>query len=396
MWHWDQGHLAYFQFEAVRQIATFVERHNFKEATRSRLLAATGLPFPAPEATHSPWRNYSRALKLCLLVSEVGTRAQPTPVARILSQAGAVTCDEYLHFLVRAFTSPSPALKDWRPDADFRYPLLFALKYLLTKAAITEGPVASLDEIIGAYEVTGFDGDEDANKFIGIIRSAARYEASGSNAPENLRRQARESLRVMAQISYLHVRAGRIIVSLNAVDAKEIFEDLAPIIGPRARDEEAEIRRLAALFSDGSTSIVLDYPNTIVDEVIESGFREGSKVKKTHITIERNAALRKEFFATRPTAVCDVCTVDTAKTYPWTKRVMDLHHLLPLSSGTRVEGKGTTFDDLVPVCPSCHRAIHRYYDRWLSRNDRRDFKDGREALGVYEAMKSEFPGSIHA
>lgn len=393
MWHWDQGHLEYFQFDALRQIASFVEAHDFKAADRASLLGATGLRFPAPQ-THSPWRNYSRTLKLSLLVSEVGNLAQPTPVAHILSQPGLVTCDEYLHFLVRASTEPSPALEDWRRDAQFRYPLLFALKYLLTKAAIARDTSASLDEIIGAYSRSGFDGSEDANQFIPAIRSAATYERAGRSSPENLRRQARESLKVIAQISYLHVRGSRIIVTLNPVDAREIFEDLEPTTGPRARDREAEIRRLAELFKGGSTNISFDYPNTVIDEVVESGFREGSKVKKTHVTIERNASLRKDFFAARPTAICDVCTLDTAKTYPWTKRVLDLHHLLPLSSGTRVEARGTTFDDLVAVCPSCHRAVHRFYDRWLDRHRRKDFSNSEESHAAYQALKSEFIGLI--
>lgn len=395
MWHWDQGHLPYFQFDALRRIAAFVETHDFKDANRASLFASTGLRFAAP-ATHSPWRNYSRILKLCLLVSEVGNQAAPTPVARLLSSAGAVTCDEYLHFLLRAFTEPSPALQDWRPNANFRYPLIFALKYLLTKTAIGVGPVASLDEIIGAYSSTGFDGDEDATQFIGAVAHSDEYESAGRAVPDTLRRQARESLLVMSQISYLHVRAGNIIVSLEPGDAHSIFEEAFPIIGPRAQNREAEIRRLAALFEGGTTSDFFDYPDTIVTEVVESGFREGNKVKKTHVTIERNSSLRRDFFAARPTVICDVCEMNTARTYPWTERVMDLHHLLPLSSGTRVEAAGTTFADLVPVCPSCHRAIHRFYDRWLDVNNRQDFEDRDEAVSVYQNMKSEFPGFQHA
>lgn len=395
MWRWDQGHLDYFQFDAIRQIAVYVTAHDFKQAQRAALLTATGLSFSAP-ATHSPWRNYSRALKACLLVSEVGQQAQATPVAQTLSQPGAVTSDEYMHFLVRAFTSPSPAFSGWTQNAQFRYPLLFALKYLLTKAIITDEPFASLDEIIGAYAASGFDGDEDSTQFIGTVSSRAGYEAQGQRTPAALHRQSKESLRVIAQISYLTIRAGRIFVSLNQTDAHDIFEDLNPIIGPFANDADAEIRRLAALFSDGANSIILDYPNTVTDDIMQSGFREGTKVKKTHMTIERNANLRKEFFTARPSAVCDVCTVDTAQSYPWTERVMDLHHLLPLSSGTRVESTGTTFDDLVPVCPSCHRAVHRFYDRWLATNAREDFTSAREALCVYNSMKQTFPGLIHA
>ncbi len=394
MWHWDQGRLAYFQFDAMRRIASFVVVSDFKKASRLDLLTATGLPF-LPK-TYSPWRNYSRVLKLCLLVSEVGNQAQATPVAQILAQTGAVTCDEYLHFLVCSFTEPVPALADWQTNAEFRYPLLFALKCLLTKSAIApETPVASLNEIIGAYRISGFTGGEDANRFIAVVGRNAGYENAGRTAPENLRRQARESLKVIAQISYLHIRNNQIIVSLNPADAQEIFEDLAPIGGPRAADGEAEIRRLATLFKDGSTSISFEYPNTIVDEVMESGFREGGKVKKTHITIERNSRLRKDFFAARPTSTCDVCALDTAKTYPWTERVIDLHHLLPLSSGTRVEASGTTFDDLVPVCPNCHRAIHRFYEGWLNNNERKDFINSDEARAVYQELKARFSGAVY-
>ena len=46
MWHWDQGHLAYFQFDALRAIAAFAEANDFKKADGTTLLAATGLPFP--------------------------------------------------------------------------------------------------------------------------------------------------------------------------------------------------------------------------------------------------------------------------------------------------------------------------------------------------------------
>lgn len=395
MWHWDQGHLGYFQFDALRQIADFVEGHDFKKADRPTLLAATGLNFAGPD-THSPWRNYSRVLKLCLLVSEVGNKAQATPVAHVLAQTGSVTCDEYLHFLIRTFTEPSPALEDWQPNANFRYPLLFSLKYLLTKTAIKRTPAASIAEIIGAYRVTGLVGDEDDNHFVEAVKDTSQYENVGRGVAKNLWRQSGESLSVISQISYLHIRSGHIIVSLDPVDAHTIFHDLTPVLGPRANNREEEIRRLSTLFADGSTSDFFDYPHTIVTDVVESGFREGTKIKKTHVTIERNASLRKEFFAAHPTAICDVCSLDTAKTYPWTERVMDLHHLLPLSSGTRVEASGTTFHDLVPVCPSCHRAIHRYYDGWLIKNNRKDFKDGREALDVYTTVKTNFPGIIHA
>ena len=254
-WNWDQGRLAYFQFDALREIARLAITNDFTTATRERLLEETGLSFQAPP-THSPWRNYSRVLKLCLLVNLVNGRAEATPVAHVLSQPGLVTCDEYLHFLVCASTSPSPALQGWSHNAAFRYPLLFSLKYLLTKSAIDEDPSASIDEIIGAYEISGLTGDEDDNAFIAVVRSEENYERAGRRVPADSRRQAAESLRVIAQISYLHIRRREIQVSLDQRDAQAIFEDLAPVGGPRQHNREAEIRRLADLFEDGSTSIV--------------------------------------------------------------------------------------------------------------------------------------------
>jgi hypothetical protein len=393
MWHWDQGHLAYFQFDALRKIAAFVVDHEFKNASRNELLTATDLDFQAP-MTHSPWRQYSRALKLSLLVSEIDGEAKATEVAKVLAEPGAVTCDEYLYFLVRAFTEPAPALEDWTPKAHFRYPLLFSLKYLLAKTSMGELPVASLSEIIGAYIATGFSGEESDSDFIKAVGKSSSYSAKATGVDA---RQARESLKVMAQISFLSIRKGNVIVSLDKEDAKAIFGDLSPIAGSRAASPGAEIRRLAMFFKAGSTSDVFDYPNTIVSDAVESGFREGSKVKKTHIVIERNASLRKEYFALKPTDVCDVCTMHTGKSYPWTASgVIDLHHLLPLASGTRVEKNSTTIDDLVPVCPTCHRAIHRYYDGWLKQKKQKDFTDGREARGVYKLLKSEFPGIKYA
>jgi HNH endonuclease len=395
MWHWDQGHLAYFDFDALKRISEFVIKHDFKAATKASLVASTGLSFAAP-ATHSHWRQYSRALKLSFLVSEIGDDVVSTPVAAILARPGAVICDEYLYFLVRATTDPSPALTGWTPDANFRYPLLFALKYLLTKVAIGQDEPTSINELIGAYVKTGFVGDEDDAKFIGAVSNNDDFEAFGKAIADDPRRQGRESLKVMSQFSFLQVRANKIIVSLAKEDAASIFEDATAIIGPRASDSEAEIRRLANLFKGGSTSDIFEYPNTTVSDLTASGFNEGTKVKKTHLVIERNSRLRRDFFALNTSAKCDVCAVDTKKTYPWTERVLDVHHLLPLSSGTRVTGQSTTFDDLVPVCPNCHRAIHRYYDWWLKEKKQLDFLGRDEARAVYDLVKTTFPGIAYA
>jgi hypothetical protein len=278
MWHWIRGRLEYFQFDALRQIASYVVKYDFKSADRTILLRETGLSF-APY-NYTPWRNYSRVLKLMLLVSEDNGMAIPTPVAHLLSRPGTVTCDEYLHFLLSAFTEPSPALADWTPNARFRYPLLFAIKYLLAKTAISNNPIANLDEVLGAYRHSNFIGEEGQEDFISLIGYDEHYTEIGKKTPVELRRQARESLKVISQISYLHIHSDKIIVSLNPIDAHTIFDDLTPILGPRAKERNEEIRRLSSLFKGGST-MEFEYPNTIIETVVESGFREGNKIKRS-------------------------------------------------------------------------------------------------------------------
>lgn len=395
MWHWDQGHTAYFQLDNLRLIARYVINHDFRQATQASLLAATGLPFPAP-GSHSSWRQYSRALKQGLLISERGALAEPTPISVLLAQPGAVTSDEYFHFLAQVSSEPNPALSGWNSSCALRFPLLFSLKYLLAKTATGRAEKTPINEIIGAYKVSGFDGSEDQLQFVTLLNASATYADKGASVAETSRRQARESIRVLCQISYLFVSQQNIIVTLAKQDAVDIFDDLAPVGGPREADGDAEIRRLSQLFGQGTIHDFFEFPNTVISNVAESGFLEGTKVQKTHVTIERNAGLRTAYFNRYPTTVCDVCTLDTRATYPWTDRVMDLHHLLPLASGARVEKSGTTFEDLVPVCPSCHRAVHRFYGDFFKKHKQRDFTSRDEALTIYRDVKRTFQGLIRA
>lgn len=387
MWKWDQGRMLYFQYDVLRTMASFIVNYDFKQSDPNFIRQETGLPFSAP-VTHSPWRNYSRIYKLCLLVSESNGMALPTDMARILSKPGAVTCDEYIHFLVEATTDPSPALSDWsnlESIRNRRNPLCFSLKYILAKVAGFNECITPINEIIGAYVSSGFSGDEDDSSFLSLMSNRDRYPdlVVGVDC-----RQARESIKFISQISYLHNMGSDIIVSLNKEDAHEIFHSLSPISGVCETDGNAEIQRLASFFRDGSEHDFFDYKGTIVSDVLESGFVEGNKVKKTHVVIERNSQLRNFYFERYPSPICDSCLLDTSKKYPWVNRLLDLHHILPLSSGTRVDSRtGTILDDMVPLCPTCHRAIHRYYDEYLRFKNKSDFENKEEANEIYLQAK---------
>jgi HNH endonuclease len=396
MWRWERGRLPYFQFDVLRRIAVFATHQDWKRVGFADAELAVGLRFDPQRADYLPWRNYQRLFRTALLVSVQNDIAQPTSLAAALAIPGRMTSDEYFHSLAQSHTDPSVAASAWNAHQQPRFPLLFSLRYLLTKAKVTPPAIASFDEVIGAYTCSGFCGDETQDQFISLLDREAEFEATSLAGNSDYRRESRESLLVLLQISYLSAERQTVSVNLHPDDALDAFEQLKPLAEPFLADREAEVRRRADLYADGSALAFLDFPRTVISETDEAGFSEGSRVTKTHLVIERNAQLRRLFMQRFNPQMCDVCRLQTARTYPWTQGVIDIHHKLPLASGTRSDTEGTVLDDLVAVCPSCHRAVHRFYDRWLKTRNRSDFESIEEANEAYNTMKIEFPGAIHA
>ncbi len=391
MWSWEQGRMPYFQYDTLRAMARCAIQHDFRNSPAAAIRAHTGLDFPP--GNYNPWRNYARLLKLCLIVREEDGCAVPTDVARILAQDGSVTCDEYLHFLAEVTTDPSPALSDWNSQDRIRYPLCFALRYILAKMSVLGDPVSQINEIIGAYIDSQFVGSESDTDFVGLLNSNRDYVGLALAGGSTAIRQARESIKFLCQISYLHCNQNEVTISLSTDDAVRIFAEVEPIEGDRLSDGNEEIQRIASLFKGGSVHDFFDYQATTVSNELDSGFVEGNKVKRSHIVIERNSRLRRLFFASLQTLVCDACLLDTKAKYPWTDGVLDMHHALPLSSGTRVDSTtGTLFEDLVAICPNCHRSIHRFYDIYLRGEGKSDFDDKAEAMRVYRNVKGMILG----
>ena len=226
MWNWDQGRLDYFQFDNLKKIARFALTHDLRAQEHDALVAAVSLPFSPKQVAYKPWRNYARTFKSMGLVYQDGDVAKPTVIAKLLADDGSITTDEYFHFLAEFTSSPSPALRGWDKDASFRYPLLFALKFLLARAA--KGiDQTTLSEIGSAYDSSAFTGEEDANEFEALVMVA---KDNGS-----IPRQPAESLRVLAQISYLSLLGNSIFVSLSRDDARKVFNQLTPLPGSRLR-----------------------------------------------------------------------------------------------------------------------------------------------------------------
>lgn len=387
MWSWDQGRLDYFQFDKLQKIARFGAKHDLRLADQLALSAATGLEYKPVDPRYPPWRNYGRSFKSALLCASHGTGSKLTQVGKLLASDGGITSDEYFHFLAIATTDPLPALQEWDHTAALRYPLLFSLKFLLARAAIGQD-TTTISQIVASYGASGFVGDEDDSDFINLVN--AGHDAA------NVDRQAAESIRVIAQISYLSLVGRTLTVSLSKEDALNHFHQLSPVGGVPLQDGSAEILRVTNLFQSAIDAIDLDYAATAVSDMEEAGFSgtttfaEGAKTRKTHLVIERNGKIRSEFFKANPSPVCDFCATNTGKTYPWTPRILDVHHLLPLCSGARTSKNGTMLDDLVAVCPTCHRAVHRYYDGWLKAAAQKDFLDADQAKMVYVEAKKAY------
>ena len=384
MWKWEQGRLEYFQFDELRKMAKFGVGHNLRQADRATLETAVGLPFSPDDSRYRPWRNYGRVFQVTMLATPRGRNyADMTVIGNLLAQDGKVTTDEYLHFLASATTDPTPALSSWDHTVTLRYPLLFVLRFLLARAT-QDSMETRISEIVHAYEASQFVGDEDDTSFLGIIFN------TGNVASPNGARQANESIKVLAQLSYLTARRDTIMVSLDREDAQDLFYDLTPVGGPPQRDRAKEIARRADLFPSAIAEMKFEYPASIVSNVGEAGFassREGDRVRKTHLTIERNQMIRWQFFEENPSHECNLCSMNTKRLYPWTDRLLEVHHLLPLCSGARTSNDGTLLEDLVANCPTCHRAVHRYYDKWLGKRDQLDFADADEAKEAYAEAK---------
>ncbi len=225
-------------------------------------------------------------------------------------------------------------------------------------------------------------GTESVEQYVELIDTERDYRYISQF------RQASESIKFLCQLSYLHTSKNDIFATLDPNDAADIFEAIEPIDGSPLPDGDAEIQRIASCFRHGTLHDIFDYPHTALSDASSSGFIEGSRAKKSHMVIERNASLRTLFFEMQPTSTCEACEVDTHTKYPWTERVLDLHHLLPLASGTRVDSRlGTLLEDLRAICPTCHRSIHRFYDAYLGDKGRSDFLDKEEAVLAYNQAR---------
>lgn len=91
----------------------------------------------------------------------------------------------------------------------------------------------------------------------------------------------------------------------------------------------------------------------------EVAVQEGKTTQVTLSKRERSRALRVQAIAVRGT-ICEICEFDFSQQYgEFARNCVDVHHIEALA-GAGHKGVTNTVDDVLVVCPNCHRALHNY------------------------------------
>lgn len=399
-WRWDQGRLDYFSVESLREIASvFVELDGSEDGDRTidvlrePLVDATGLPF-SPE-NYKVWRNYARVIKLGMIATRTDGFYHCTEIAKsLVSGEMAADSDMYLLTMAKRTFYPSPAFEGYDPSIERTYPMLAIIKLLLTERFSASG-ISSREvcSFLAGNEVTGLES-------FGFYSSLTET----NRVPEGDElRQINEMMKVMSQISFLFWDNSRLFVDSGFSSNNErtkLFDLLTPDVVCQDLPVEPDLAILAlGSLTNGvlSPSDLLDSLNfeelpedeaVLHDVVGEQVYQEGRRRLVNHLRIERNRKLREHFLNSAPEPdKCDMCFRSSHTQYPWVVSLVEVHHKLPLSSAVRVQGNRTALEDLVGLCPSCHKAVHQFYRNFLREEGKPDFSSREEAFEVYEQAK---------
>lgn len=194
----------------------------------------------------------------------------------------------------------------------------------------------------------------------------------------------------ISQLSYLSWLDGKLFIDMGALSnlGTEALETLVtPIVKPRNLDAELEVQNMFNISEAKGLSVDLKEPMSIDDLI----FTEGKKVRVTHLRTERNRRVVRHYFEHSDNPkLCGVCDTEVVSRYPWLENLIEVHHILPLSSPLNVDKRGTSMNDLVGLCPNCHRATHAFYRSELSEQKLSDFTCEEHARDVYSKVKSQF------
>jgi hypothetical protein len=381
-WRWDQGRLEYFMFDNMRAIAKSLNSldginisQKGVDPLRPVLTTDTGLPF-SPN-NYTVWRNYARVFGCSLLATRAGNNLIVTDLCKRIADDSIREPDEYLTSLVQNFRYPSPVFDSYSPKDDVVLPFMAILKFFAAAPLSEPFPKISVEEVFSKIIGNNCTGLEDIPRY-SILRH------TGNSPIGDQKRQVREMLVVLSQFSFLKWFDKHLYFD-RSFNLDTFLQGLTPFIQKPQTDRLAEFLQLGSERSMTSTELITSTFELPLDLV----FTEGKRLRVTHLKIERSPLLRKLFFAHYPNVQCNMCDLLPRQKYPWTDNILEIHHLLPLSSGVAVSLTGTSLEDIVSLCPNCHRSVHAYYKTWLDNQQANDFNSKQEAKAVYlEAKKA--------
>ena len=386
MWRWDQGRLIYFQFDVIKKLSSVLVKFDNVDISeceglfRASLVKETEMPFSP--SSYTVLRNYKRVFECAFLATAENKRLMVSDFCRELAKKDGDmdNVDDYLLSFVSRFRFPFPAFDGYQIVDVQVYPFCAIIKYLLALRLAGRKPCISLDEIFRLLIANNCSGREDLDYYMSLqpMRYTHKYIEM---------RQLREMCVFISQLSFLNMHNRRLWLDIaNQSTINELAETfLSPTNIAQKENRTEEFVELTKL----TNGMIIPSERIFVADYADIEFIEGKRKRVMHFRIERSPKLRKIFQKTNTRPVCNMCQMDVLIKYPWTTYMLDIHHLLPLSSGVAINSKGTSLKDIVGLCPSCHRSVHIYYSKWLKRKGQDDFSSSSEAKSVYLLAKEE-------
>lgn len=381
-WRWDQGRLEYFIFDNLRSIASSlvsldgVDINHASDPLRTVLPAQSGLPFLPNRDDYKVWRNYGRVFGCSLLATKVEKYLYVSDICRRIAQGDISDVDEYLKILIQKFRYPSPVFKDYKSTEPLVYPFIAILKLLISRKRGPDFPFITLEDVFVYLIGNQCSGLEN-------IKFYVELKPVGGPVNKDEERQVREMLLVLSQFSFLKWADKKLYLDDEVFDLESFLNTINLSQSKPMEDRGAEFASITNL----QTFQNIKWDSKPFEMPLDLIFTEGKRTRITHLKIERSPLLRRMFFKKYPNIICDMCTLMPRRRYPWTDNILEVHHLLPLSSGMDISKFGTSLNDIVGLCPNCHKSVHSYYKIWLNSSGLPDFSSKEEARTVYQEAK---------
>ena len=341
------------------------------------------MPFAPSRKDYPIKRNYKRVFQCTFLATFPAKGRQKntllvTDFCRDLASDNGLikNVDDYFLRYIPKFRFPFPAFKGYNPNDTIIYPFCAILKFLIARQELGLESKISPDEVARYIVANKCTGEENLDFY---------KKLTHKDCDKDLR-QVREMLKFFCQLSILKYFNNYLYLEPLSESTKKNL--LHTVLVPEKRDPASdaldEFMQMTRLDSKSVTPEI----EAFTDAPLDLEFIEGDRKKVEHFRIERSSLLRKYYRDKNPEAKCQLCQKDMRGVYPWTDYMLEIHHLLPLASTIKISTSGTSLDDVVGLCPSCHKAIHIYYRNWLKEHNKSDFSTKEEAKEIFSSALS--------